>query len=195
MRFLGTMRFVHDLALTNETKRSRILPRTAFGMRKVLILLTFLVSGAGVWACGDKLMLVMGLRPSHMRLSRPATILGYTRLDSPSSKLIRDLRHHPAVKKAGHNLEFVEDMAKLDGALKTGKYDLVLADMAVAGELSQRLNSAPSRPVVLPVAYNAAKADQSAAQKRFHCLLRVPSGPDHYLEAIDQAMQWRARRP
>ena len=162
-------------------------------MRKVQVLLTFLLSGAAVWACGDKLMLVMGFRPS--KLSHPAAILGYTRLDSPSSKLIRELQLQPAVKKAGHKFEFVEDLAKLDGALKTGKYDLVLADMAVAGELSQRLSSASSRPIVLPVAYNAAKADQSAAQKRFHCLLKVPSGTEHYLEAIDQAMQWKAKRP
>ena len=164
-------------------------------MRRAPILAMFLLSGAGVWACGDKLMLVMGLRPSHMRLSRPATILGYTRPDSPSSRLIRELQHQPAVRKAGHSFEFVEDLAKLDGALKTGKYDLVLADMAVAGELSPRLISAPTRPVVLPVAYNAAKTDQSAAQKRYHCLLKVPNGPDQYLEAIDQAMQWKARRP
>lgn len=164
-------------------------------MRKLMILSWFLLSGMGVWACGDKLMLVMGIRPSHLKASRPAAILGYTRLDSPSSKLIRDLQLQPAVKKAGHRFEFVEDLEKLDGALKTGKYDLVLADMAVASELGPRLNSALSRPVVLPVAYNAAKADQSAAQKRFHCLLRVPSGSEQYLEAIDQAMQWKASRP
>ena len=161
-------------------------------MRKAQILLTFLLSGAGVWACGDKLMLVMRIRPLQLK---PAAILGYTRLDSPSSKLIRDLQLQPAVKKAGHRFEFVDDLAKLDGALKTGKYDLVLADMSVASELSQRLSSAPSRPVVLPVAYNAAKADQSAAQKRFHCLLKVPGGPEHYLDAIDQAMLWKAKRP
>jgi hypothetical protein len=163
-------------------------------MRKIAILSTFLVSGAGVWACGDKLMLVMGIRPSQLT-SRPAAILGYTRLDSPSSKLIRELQLQPVAKKAGHRFEFVEDLAKLDGALKTGKYDVVLADMSVAGELSQRLNSASSRPVVLPVAYNSAKADQSAAQKRFRCLLKVPSGPEQYLEAIDRAMQLKAKRP
>ena len=136
-------------------------------------------------------MLVMRLRPSYLK---PVAILGYTRLDSPSSKLIRDLQINPAVKKAGHRFEFVDDLAKFDGALKTGKYDLVLADMGVAGDLSQRLMPGPSRPVVLPVAYNAAKADQSAAGKTFHCLLKLPGGPGHYLDAIDQAMLWKARR-
>ena len=160
-------------------------------MRKILILLTFVLIGAGVWACGDKLMLVMRFRPSPVK---PAAILGYTRVDSPSSKLMRELQLHPAVRKAGHRFEFVDDLAKLDGALKTGKYDLVLADMGIAGEVSQRVSSAPSRPVVLPVAYNAAKADQSAAQKTYHSLLKLPGGPDHYLDAIDQAMDWKAKR-
>lgn len=164
-------------------------------MRTALIVSIFLLSGVGVWACGDKLMLVMGLRRSQLNLSRPAAIIGYTRLDSPSSKLIRELQLQPAVKKAGHRFEFVDDLTKLQGALKTGKYDVVLADIAVAGELSEHLTSSPSRPVVLPVAYKAAKADQSAAQKRFHCLLKVPSGTEHYLETIDQAMQWKAKRP
>ena len=164
-------------------------------MRKGLLVSIFLLGGAGVWACGDKLMLVMGIRPSQLKLSQRARILGYTRQDSPSSKLIRELEVQPIAKKAGHKFEFVDDLAKLDGALKAGKYDLVVADMAVAGELSQRLSSSPSRPVVLPVAYNVAKADQVAAQKKFHCLLKIPSGPDQYLEAIDQAMQWKARRP
>ena len=164
-------------------------------MRKGLLVSIFLLGSAAVWACGDKLMLVMGLRPSQLKLSQRATILGYTRQDAPSSKLIRELELQPIAKKAGHKFEFVDDLTKLDGALKAGKYDLLVADMAVAGELSQRLSSAASKPVVLPVAYNVAKADQIAAQKRFHCLLKVPSGPEQYLEAVDQAMQWKAKRP
>ena len=38
------------------------------------------------------------------------------------------------------------------------------------------------------VAAIGAKADQSAAQKKFHCLLKIPSGTEQYLEAIDQAI-------
>jgi hypothetical protein len=164
-------------------------------MRRVLFSVMFLLSGAIVWACGDKLMLVMGIRGSQMKLSRPAAILGYTRPDTPSSKLIRELQLQAVAKKSGHRFEFVDDLSKLDIAVRGGKYDLVVADISLANEVSERLGATASRPVVLPVAVNAAKAEQSAAQKRFHCLLRLPGGPDQYLDAIDQALQWKTKRP
>ena len=71
----------------------------------------------------------------------------------------------------------------------------MLADVSVADELSQRVTASPFRPVVLPVAYKSTKQDDSAAQKKFHCLLKAPSDSDQYFEAIDQALQWKAKAP
>jgi ABC-type amino acid transport substrate-binding protein len=87
----------------------------------------------------------------------------------------------------------VEDAAGLDSALKAGKYDVVVVDVASAGEISQRLSTAPSKPVLLPVAFKASKEEQSAAQKKYHCLLKAPSDVDNYLAAIDQAMDWKLK--
>ena len=97
------------------------------------------------------------------------------------------------MKKAGHRIQVVEDPAGLDNALKGGKYDLVLADVANANEVSQRVLSAPSKPVFLPVAFQASKEEQSAAQKKYHYLLKAPSKPENYLAAIDQAMDWKLK--
>jgi hypothetical protein len=83
----------------------------------------------------------------------------------------------------------VEDPAALGNALKSGKYDVVVADVSDAGELSQQLSSATSRPVVLPVAFKASKEEQSAAQKKYHCLFKAPSNPENYLDAIDHAVE------
>ena len=163
-------------------------------MRKLLILGGVLAT-AGAWACGDKLMLVMGVRFSQLKLAHPAAILAYPQQNSPSSALIRQIQHQPAVKKAGHRFQVVEDLLSLDDALRTGKYDIVLADVAVANELSEHVRSASSRPVVLPVAYNATKEEQSATQKKFHCLLKAPSDSEHYLASIDQAMEWKLKAP
>ncbi len=162
-------------------------------MRKLLILLLLILTATIVWACGDKLMLVMGVRLSQLKPTHPAAILAYPQQNLPSAALIRQIQLHPAVKKAGHKFQLVEDLGRLDDALSTGKYDLVLADVSVADDLTQRVRSAPSRPVVLPVAYNATKAAQSATQKKFHCLLKAPSDSEHYLLAIDQAMDWKAK--
>jgi len=59
--------------------------------------------------------------------------------------------------------------------------------------MSQLVSSAASKPVLLPVAFKASKAQQSAAQKRYHCLLKAPGNAGNYLEAIDHAMELRLK--
>ena len=161
-------------------------------MRRSLILTGLFLVAAVACACGDKLMLLMGARSSRMKPVHPALILAYPG-QTASAPLIRDLRLHPALKKAGHRIQVVEDPAGLDNALKSQKYDLVMTDLAHANELSQRLLSAPSKPVILPVAFQASKEEQSAAQKKYHCLLKAPGNPENYLGAIDQAMDWKLK--
>jgi hypothetical protein len=161
-------------------------------MQKLLILLSLLLLSATAWPCGDKLMLIMGARSSRIKPFRPAVILAYPG-QTASATLIRDLQREPVVQKAGHRIRVVEDVAKLDDALKSGKYDLVVADVASANELSQRVSAAPAKPVLLPVAFQLSKQEQSAAQKKYHCVLRAPGSPENYLVAIDQAMDWKLK--
>jgi ABC-type amino acid transport substrate-binding protein len=161
-------------------------------MRRLLVLPCLLLVSAVGWACGDKLMLIMGARSLRIKAVRPALILAYPG-QTASAKVIRDLQFQPAVKKAGHKIQVVEDAAGLDNALQAGKYDLVMMDVAIANELSQRLLSASSRPVLLPVAFQASKEEQSAAQKKYHCLLKAPGNSENYLVAIDQAMDWKLK--
>jgi hypothetical protein len=161
-------------------------------MRRPLILSGLFLVAAVAWACGDKLMLVMGARSSRIKPVRPALILAYPG-QTASAALIRDLQLQSVLKKAGHRIQVVEDSAGLDNALKGGKYDLVVADVTNASGLSERVSAAPSKPVLLPVAFQASKEEQSAAQKKYHCLLKAPSHPENYLEAIDQAMDWKLK--
>ena len=37
------------------------------------------------------------------------------------------------------------------------------------------------------------KVEDSATQKKYHCLLKTPGDSDQYFEAIDQALQWKAK--
>jgi CheY-like chemotaxis protein len=162
-------------------------------MRKLVVPLAFFLAVTVAYACGDKLMLVMRLRAAQLKLGHPLTILAYAQRDLPSSDLVRQIQSQPAVRKAGHRFEFVEDGTNLDEALKATKYDLVLADVALADSLRQRLQSSPFRPMVVPVAYKSTKQEDSATQKKFHCLLKTPSSSDAYFDAIDQALQWKAK--
>jgi hypothetical protein len=162
------------------------------GMRGPRVLLGLIVIAVGAWACGDKMMLIMGARTSRIKPVHPALILAYPGQNA-SASLIRDLQRQFAVRKAGHRIQIVEDRTALDSALKTGKYDLVMADVGNASELNERVISAPSKPVLLPVAFQASKEEESAAQKKYHCLLKAPRNPDNYLEAIDRAMEWKLK--
>jgi len=137
-------------------------------------------------------MLIMGARSSQIKPAHPAMILAFPG-QTASAALIRDLQLQPALKKAGHKIQVAEDSAALDNALKSEKFDLIMTDVANASEVSQRVLSAPSKPVLLPVAFRAAKEEQSAAQKKYHCLLKAPGNPESYLAAIDQAMDWKLK--
>jgi ABC-type amino acid transport substrate-binding protein len=161
-------------------------------MRRSLIVLGLLVFGTVAWACGDKLMLVMSVRSSQIRPFHSAAILAYPGR-SASAALIRSFQSQPAFKKAGYRFQLVEDSAGLADALKAGKYDVVVADVADANELNQQVSSAASKPILLPVAFKASKEEQSTAQKKYHCLLKAPGNPDNYLEAIDQAMELKLK--
>jgi membrane-associated protease RseP (regulator of RpoE activity) len=161
-------------------------------MRRPLIVLGLLLFGTIAWACGDKLMLVMGARSSQIKPFHPAAILVYPGR-SASAELIRGFQSLPAFRKAGHRFQLVEDSAGLADALKAGKYDVVVADVADANELSQQVSSAASKPILLPVAFKASKEEQSTAQKKYHCLLKAPGNSENYLEAIDQAMELKLK--
>jgi hypothetical protein len=169
------------------------LPRRGLHVRKLLILVPVFLTGSVALACGDKLMLVMRLRLAQLKLGHPITVLAYTQRDLPSSASVRQLQLQPEVKKAGHRFQFVEDGAKLDDALKAEKFDVVVGDVTVAEQLSQRVSALPNHPVVLPVSYRSSKLADSATQKKYHCLLKAPSDPDGYFEAIDQALSWKAK--
>jgi hypothetical protein len=166
-------------------------------MRRLSIFLGLMLLGLSLveaiaWACGDKLMLVMGSRSSQIRPLHPAAILAYPG-KSTTAALIRSLQSQPAFRKAGYRIELVEDSAGLDNALKAGKYDVVVADVSDASELSQEVSAAASKPVLLPVAFKASKQEQSEALKKYHCLLKAPGNTDNYLDAIDQAMEWKLK--
>ena len=177
-------------SLTVSSKCHTIASRGGGIIRKLLILGGVPLTAAVALACGDKLMLSMRVRGSQVR-PRPAAILAYPGHNA-SAALIRNIQLQPAVRNAGHRFQVVEDPAGLENALRNNKYDLVLAD-ANAGELSQQVSAAPSKPVLLPVAFQASKEEQSAAEKKYHCLLRAPGDSEKYLAAINQAMDWRLK--
>jgi hypothetical protein len=152
------------------------------------------------FACGDKLMLTLGnVRFGQVNGSaRPASILAYTPPNSPVAAVVRELEVQSAAKRAGITFYSLDDPAKLDEALKTQTYDLLLVDAREADGLERQVQTAASRALVLPVVYQSIK-DQSSkaaaaeAEKKFHCVLTAPNSAGRYLSAIDRAMELKEK--
>lgn len=146
------------------------------------------------FACGDKLMLLTGnVRFGQIYGARPAAILAYVRQNSAVPALLLDLDRQPALRKAGHKVYVVDDLAKFEAALRTGIYDLVLADAADADSLAEAVRSAPSKPVLLPVVFKSAKPETAVAGKKYRRVLKTPNSPNQYLATIDEAMSARSK--
>ena len=169
-------------------------------MRRLLLLFVsltaiVLLAATLAYACGDKLLVLnRGLRFQDLSSSRPASILLYTNPGSHTSAAINDGQLQSVLQKAGHKVQLIGERSRLDDALKTGRYDLVLVDLADAPGVEDELRVAPSAPVVVPVVYEETKAETEAVKKHYHCLLRAPEKKGSYLNAIDRALEEKAKR-
>lgn len=168
-------------------------------MRKLVMALLLLATAAltvsAAFACGDHLMLLArGARFGQVfRHAHAVSILAYTRQNSSVPAVVRDLELQPALKEAGDKLQAVEDRTALNEALRTGKYDVLLADVTDAEVLKEQVRTAPSTPIVLPVVFESTKAEETAVGKKFQCVLKAPGKADHYMAAIDKAMELKLK--
>ena len=156
----------------------------------VLLLAAWGLVSTAAFACGDKLVLTLGnLRFRQVNESpRPASILAYTPRNSLAAGVVKELERQSAKKRVGLTFYSLDDPARLDEVLRAQKYDLLLVDAADADSLERHTQSVPSKPVVLPVVFQASKSAAAEAEKKFHCVLTAPNSPGLYLSAIDRAM-------
>jgi hypothetical protein len=148
-------------------------------MQKILLVSVFLFSvvcssSRPAYGCGDKL-LVLGrsLRFQTMSGARPAGILAYALPGTQSAEAITDPKFQSAFKKAGYQFRVVRDAEEIDVALRSGKYDLVLVDIADVATVEAAIQSTSSTPVLLPVLYEPTKPDLTAAERRYRYVLKV----------------------
>ncbi|PYX35567.1 MAG: hypothetical protein DMG75_13620 [Acidobacteria bacterium] len=166
-------------------------------MRRLLVATVFvfsmvLLSGMPARGCGDKL-LVLGraVRFGALTGVRAAKILAYIHRDARGSESLGDPQFQSALQKAGHQLHIVKNSEQLELALHSGKYDLVLADLADASAIESVVQSNPNPPLIVPVLYEPTKAEFAAAEKRYHCALKAQSKSGNYLSVIDKAIEMK----
>jgi hypothetical protein len=159
------------------------------------ILSAALLSGTLGFACGDKLLNVSrGLRFQRAYAGRQANLVIYSTATSNAGAL-KSAKLQTTLRQAGHNLQTVEDLSQLDRVLKSGKVDVVLADFGELTGISRELQSAPSKPVIVPVLDKASKNELAAAQREYQFALKASADAIQYLTAIDGAMKLRLKMP
>ena len=179
-------------------------------MRYVLVLVAATVTALGqgatpLHACGDKLMMLgRGIRFQSKHTPRAASVLLYLPA-SATGRPLTDPNLESALREAGHAVRAVTSPTDLDSALRSGTFDVVLANVTDAPELEQARGVTARNAVVLPAIYLVApgtqpvakqqsKSDRDKASKDFTVVVDVPGRPGHYCHAVDQAMELKLKR-
>jgi len=167
-------------------------------MRRVVVFSLVSMGALLLWrsdaqACGDKFLVVgRGLHYQRVHAAvRPASILIFMNPTSHVPAAAKEIQLEAGLKQAGHKVQTVADSAELDGALKSAKYDLILADIADSPALEKRVGTDPGAALVVPVLYHPSDAELSAAQKQYGCAMKAPA--KDYLSAIDEALAQRSK--
>jgi hypothetical protein len=143
-------------------------------------------------ACGDKFLRVgRSARFRGYAAVHPATILIYRPVNSTRAG-IEELK--ALLKRAGHRPVAVDRGTSISQALAAAQYDLVIADYADADRIKDDLQSAPSKPELLPILDKPAKDVEAEARKKYAFLIkpRVMTKYDALAE-IDRLMQLKLR--
>jgi hypothetical protein len=157
---------------------------------------------AALQACGEKL-LALGrmIRFEARHTPKAASVLLYVP-QSAAGRPLADPNLESALKEAGHAVRAATTIVDLESALRSGSYDIVLANISDAPEIDRVQAVASAHAVVLPAIYlftpvqakEQAKTDRTTASKTFGVLVEVPGRPGHYCAAVDKAMDLKLKR-
>jgi len=157
-----------------------------------LLLLNCIGPGNLLSACGDKFVgFARGTRFQQAPGGHQEAILIYT---NPASDVPTALAHVSAeatLRRAGYRPTTVATPADFERELSQGGWDLVLAGLADAQEVSQR---AQNKAAVLPVALTATGAQLKQTKKQYPVILtKAPATNDVFVHVIYDALASRLR--
>ncbi len=163
--------------------------------RRVLVIAATLAGGlalgGGIAAgCGDKFVLIGGAARVN-RSKFPSRVLVFMNPASRIPAAEKEFHVEAMLTAAGHKAKIVESEAEVRKALESGKYDLVLADLADVADLRARCGAISSKPAVLPILYKPTAAELSGAEKEANCAVRPSKKSSDLLAVIDETMKDR----
>jgi hypothetical protein len=168
-------------------------------MRRLVFVLTIMVLLLSAWpagACGDTLLaLGRGVRFQVDTADYPASILYYLNPNSPGSEKVEFTKFQAIMRQAGHRFHIAKGREELAAALKTARFDIVLADFADAPRIEEMIQSSASQPVVLPWVFRQkTKVMLTAATERYHYALEAPFKVEPFLSTIDRTMELKTKQ-
>ena len=142
-------------------------------------------------ACGDKFLRAgRSARTRGYAAMYPASILIYKPNASP--KGMRDLE--ALLKRAGHKALALKPDAALPSALSGAQYDIIIADYADRGAVSEELRRNAAQAKLLPILYQSTPEQEAEAAAQFHCLLKIEKMTKYdALDEIDHLMDLRRK--
>ena len=159
------------------------------------LVLILLMGGAAtqtaidLYACGDK-FLVTGRSTVFHRTPADRTASSVLFFVAPSSELGRTLARlnaDAALRKVGYAPVVATTEADLDASATTREWDVILTDLAGSRIVSTR-GTPETRPVVVPVVYEASRVELAQIRSTYPIVLRMPSRNQDVLDALDQAV-------
>jgi hypothetical protein len=163
-----------------------------FLVASAIVVGTITLGGSVAFGCGDKFVLIGGAARVN-RSKFPSRVLVFMNPSSRVPAAEKEFHVEATLTAAGHKAKVVESEAELQKALETGKYDLVLADVADVPELRKQCGASASKPAVLPLLYKPTAAELSAAEKEANCLVRASKKSSDLLAVIDETMKDRSK--
>ena len=170
-------------------------------MKRTVVALSFVMAALPAFhpaidACGDKSLSAGGIRIQRAIAARyPASVLAYVPAASRLSVARRELKIEQTLRLVGHKYHEVASLPELQASVLTGQFNIVVADLADAADLQRRLESAPSRVVVVPVAYKLTKSESREAEKQSRFLIKAPGRAVYFLSTIAEAVQSGSASP
>jgi len=156
------------------------------------LLAAFALGRSAAFGCGDKFVLIGGAARVN-RSKFPSRVLVYMNPASRVPAAEKEFHVEATLTAAGHKAKVVESEAEVEKAIETGKYDLVLADVADVANLRKQCGASASKPAVLPLLYKPTPAELSAAEKEANCLVRPSKKSSDLLAVIDETMKDRSK--
>ncbi|HXY50332.1 MAG TPA: hypothetical protein VEI01_12830 [Terriglobales bacterium] len=151
-----------------------------------------LVCSQSAGACGDKL-LVLG-RPLRFSSSRPAAILAYAPPGSPLESVFKRPEWISAMAKGKHQLRVAQSPEQVAEALRTERFDVVLAGWPEARNLPAQVAAAAPATVFVPFVNGNARDVARAAEKAYGVAVKDGAKSGDYLLAIGRAVDLHDRR-